>query len=287
MATGKYGGNPPWKGKKGIAGIAATMGPGDSRSSASYSPFSTSLSPNITNYTTAPPRTAPLGYGGIGPLKAMGNATYKFLTETMGMSPSKANIVLQVLSTVTPGVSEAKGLGDIVNLLGSDSGSDPLANPLEEGSGGLSPESIQNMETAGALSRISSGVYNAPGGDSTKSVKGRNAAMRGTHRARVKEQKAYKRAVKNAAMKYDPAYWVESLGIPLEMAEALAADFKSKYSPEYFANIMKEKNMGLGSVMKESWDSFADSRGVPYNIDELMANYEETGELLPGSGGDG
>jgi len=23
--------------------------------------------------------------------------------------------------------------------------------------------------------------------------------------------------------------------------------------------------------MKDDWDSFADSRGVPYNIDELMA----------------
>ncbi len=282
MATGKYGGNPPWKGKKGIAGIAATMGPGDSRSSASYSPFSTSLSPNITNYTTAPPRTAPLGYGGIGPLKAMGNATYKFLTETMGMSPSRANIVLQVLSTVTPGVSEAKGLGDIVNLLGSAPGSDPI-----KGSGGLSPESIQNMETAGVLSRISSGVYNAPGGDSTKTVKGRNAAMRGTQRARVKEQKAYKQKLKRAAMRYDPEFWVSNYGLSPEQASKAAETYKQKYSPEYFANIMKEKNMGLGSVMKESWDSFADSRGVPYNIDELMANYEETGELLPGSGGDG
>jgi hypothetical protein len=191
------------------------------------------------------------------------------------------------------GVGVTKSI-DPGSVAGSQSISEAYGRFIQDllSGGNTSSQTAQRFREAGpstnmALQRMFSGVYNAPGGDSTKSVKGRNAAMRGTQRARVKEQKAYKRAVRNAAMKYDPAYWVESLGIPLEVAEALAADFKSKYSPEYFANKMKEKNMGLGSVMKESWDSFADSRGVPYNIDELMANYEETGELLPGSGGDG
>lgn len=158
------------------------------------------------------------------------------------------------------------------------------------GPGNTSSAAAERFRNAGpsgdmALQRISSGIYNAPGGKG--SGKGAGGLMGETNRAKKKEQRAYKRAVKQAAMKYDPTYWVESLGIPLEMAEALAADFKAKYSPEYFANKMKEKNMGIGSVMKEDWESFADSRGVPYDLDELMARYEETGELLPGSGGGG
>ena len=129
-----------------------------------------------------------------------------------------------------------------------------------------------------ALSMISSGMYKAPGGDtSLRGAKGRNASVRGLMRARRKEQKAYKQAVKNAAMKYDPTYWVTNYGLSPEQAASAAERYKAKYSPEYFANQMKEKNMGLGSVLRESWDSFADSRGVPYNIDELMA----------ASGGDG
>ena len=290
MATGKYGGNPPWKGKKGIAGIAATMGPGDSRSSASYSPFSTNLSPNITNYTTPPPRTAPLGYGGVGPLKGMGNVARNLLLKT-GMSPSQANSVLQALSMFIPGASEAKGLGSVVELVSgllgsesvSESGSSSLTDPnaSSEGSeesgesssgGGLSAEAIQNMETQGQLQRISSGLYNAPGGDtSLMGAKGRNASVRGTMRARRKEQNAYKKAVREAAARYDPAYWVTNYGLSPEQAASAAERYKSKYSPEYFANKMKEKNMGIHSVLKDDWESFADSRGVPYNIDELMA----------------
>jgi len=274
MATGKYGGNPPWKGKKGIAGIAATMGPGDSRSSASYSPFSTNLSPNITNYTTPASRTAPLSYGGAGPLKAMGNAAYKFLTQTMGMSPSKANIVLQVLSTSTPGITQAKLFGNLAEtasgLLGSDSGSDSLTNPLEGSSGGgLSAEAIQNADTQGALQRISSGIYNAPGGKS--SGKGAGGLRGQENRARNEEQKAYNRAVKDAAMKYDPTYWVTNYGLSPEQAATAAEKYKAKYPPEFFADIMDKKNMGISSVLKDDWESFADSRGVPYNIDELMA----------------
>ena len=273
MATGKYGGNPPWKGKKGIAGIAATMGPGDSRSSASYSPFSTNLSPNITNYTTPASRTAPLKYGGVGPLKGMRNAAMNLLLKT-GMSPSQANIVLQFLSTSTPGITQAKLFGKLAEtasgLLGSDSGSDSLTNPLEGSSGGgLSAEAIQNADTQGALQRISSGIYNAPGGKS--SGKGAGGLRGQENRARNEEQKAYNRAVKEAAAKYDPTYWVTNYGLSPEQAASAAERYKSKYSPEYFANKMKEKNMGIHSVLKDDWESFADSRGVPYNIDELMA----------------
>ena len=279
MATGKYGGNPPWKGKKGIAGIAATMGPGDSRFSGSYSPFSTNLPPNITNYTTPPPRTAPLGYGGVGPLKAMGNAARNLLLKT-GMSPSQANSVLQALSMFIPGVSEAKGLGSVAELVsglsGTETGSESAANPWESGEsssgGGLSAEAIQNAETQAQLQRISSGIYNAPGGDtSLMGARGRNTSMRGTMRAKRKEQNAYKKAVREAAMKYDPTYWVTNYGLSPEQAASAAERYKSKYSPEYFANQMKEKNMGIHSVMKDEWESFADSYGVPYNIDELMA----------------
>jgi len=207
----------------------------------------------------------------------MGNAAKKFLIQTMGMTPSQANIALQVLSSITPGVSEAKGLGSVAELasglLGSDSDSDSLTNPLGESSGGgLSAEAIQNMETQGALQRISSGMYKAPGGDtSLMGAKGRNASVRGLMRARRKEQKAYKQAVKNAAMKYDPTYWVTNYGLSPEQAASAAERYKSKYSPEYFANQMKEKNMGVGSVLRESWESFADSYGVPYDLDELMA----------------
>ena len=47
----------------------------------------------------------------------------------------------------------------------SDPFTDPVSSSTETRS--LSPESIKNMETAGALSRISSGIYNAPGGKSS------------------------------------------------------------------------------------------------------------------------
>jgi len=151
------------------------------------------------------------------------------------------------------------------------------------GEGNVSAAAAQRFRDAGpstamALQKIGSGVYTAPGGDtSLRGAKGRNTSMRGLMRARRKEQNAYKRAVKNAAMKYDPTYWVTNYGLSPEQAASAAERYKAKYSPEYFANQMKEKNMGLGSVLRESWDSFADSRGVPYNIDELMA----------ASGGDG
>ena len=289
MATGMYGGNPPWKGKKGIAGIAATMGPGDSRSSASYSPFSTNLSPNITNYTTPPPRTAPLSYGGVGPLKAMGNTAKNLLLKT-GMSPGMVNYVLQVLSAGTPGVSQTKGVGSLLEavsgLLGSESESSSLTDRLagsesgesssESGEsssgGGLSAEAIQNMEMQAALQAMTSGRYRFPGGDtSIKGAKGRNASVRGTNRARQREQRIYKRTKKAAAAKYEPSYWTENYGLTAEQAADAARRYQEKFPPSYFDDIMKNKNMGIHSLIKDDWDSFADSRGVPYNIDELMA----------------
>tara|TARA_R110000851_G_C13008496_1_gene559092 strand:- start:275 stop:1189 length:915 start_codon:yes stop_codon:yes gene_type:complete len=298
MATGMYGGNPPWKGKKGIAGIAATMGPGDSRSSGSYSPFNTNPSPNITNYTTGPPRTAPYSFSGRSPLATSRDAAFSILTK-MGMSPKAATRLLQVLPMVSPtagGISGLQGAKSLIETLGGlfnsavdplpgseTPSSAPLIDPLadnapsgeassESSSGGLSDESIQNWMTQGQLERMSSGIYRAPGGDtSLMGAKGRNAAVRGTNRARQKEQRIYKRTKKAAAAKYEPSYWTENYGLTAEQAADAARRYQEKFPPSYFDDIMKNKNMGIHSVMKDDWDSFADSRGVPYNIDELMA----------------
>ncbi len=221
------------------------------------------------------------GNRGLGGLMQSALNTASTMLNPGGFGPG--NVLMAGANTLT-----GNKFGLLVNLLErlKKSSGDPLANPLADpvGGGRLTPESIKNMETAGALSRISSGIYNAPGGKS--SGKGAGGLMGQLNRARRKEQRAYKQKLKRAAMRYDPEFWVSNYGLSPERASKAAEAYKQKYSPEYFANIMKEKNMGLGSVLRESWDSFADSYGVPYNIDELMANYEETGELLPGSGGD-
>ena len=162
---------------------------------------------------------------------------------------------------------------------GSVAGSQSMGEAIRRFFANLAPgntssaaaERFRNAGPSGdmALQRISSGIYNAPGGKG--SGKGAGGLMGETNRAKKKEQRAYKRAVKQAAMKYDPTYWATNYGLSPEQAASAAERYKSKYSPEYFANKMKEKNMGIGSVMKEDWESFADSYGVPYNIDELMA----------------
>jgi len=145
------------------------------------------------------------------------------------------------------------------------------------GQGNTSSAAAERFRNAGpsgdmALSMIRSGIYNAPGGDtSLRGAKGRNAAVRGTNRARQKEQRIYKRTKKAAAAKYEPSYWTENYGLTAEQAADAARRYQEKFPPSYFDDIMKNKNMGIHSVMKDDWDSFADSRGVPYNIDELMA----------------
>jgi len=171
------------------------------------------------------------------------------------------------------------GIGTMIDP-GSVAGSQSMGEAYKRffagllGQGNTSSAAAERFRNAGpsgdmALQRISSGIYNAPGGKG--SGKGAGGLMGETNRAKKKEQRAYKRAVKQAAMKYDPTYWVTNYGLSPEQAASAAERYKSKYSPEYFTNKMKEKNMGVGSVLRESWESFADSYGVPYDLDELMA----------------
>jgi len=171
------------------------------------------------------------------------------------------------------------GIGTMIDP-GSVAGSQSMGEAYKRffagllGQGNTSSAAAERFRNAGpsgdmALQRISSGIYNAPGGKS--SGKGAGGLRGQENRARKNEQKAYKQAVREAAAKYDPTYWVTNYGLSPEQAASAAERYKSKYSPEYFANKMKEKNMGVGSVLRESWESFADSYGVPYDLDELMA----------------
>jgi len=171
------------------------------------------------------------------------------------------------------------GIGTMIDP-GSVAGSQSMGEAYKRffagllGQGNTSSAAAERFRNAGpsgdmALQRISSGIYNAPGGKS--SGKGAGGLRGQENRARKKEQKAYNRAVKEAAMKYDPTYWVTNYGLSPEQAATAAEKYKAKYPPEFFADIMDKKNMGISSVLKDDWESFADSRGVPYNIDELMA----------------
>jgi len=171
------------------------------------------------------------------------------------------------------------GIGTMIDP-GSVAGSQSMGEAYKRffagllGQGNTSSAAAERFRNAGpsgdmALQRISSGIYNAPGGKS--SGKGAGGLRGQENRARNEEQKAYNRAVKDAAMKYDPTYWVTNYGLSPEQAATAAEKYKAKYPPEFFADIMDKKNMGISSVLKDDWESFADSRGVPYNIDELMA----------------
>lgn len=143
--------------------------------------------------------------------------------------------------------------------------SDPFTDPVSSSTEtrGLSPESIKNMETAGALSRISSGIYNAPGGKSSGKGAGGIQGIYG--RMIRKEDRKLKRLIDRYA--------------------------DTPFAQTVMNFVNRKKEQGFGSGAYDAFDrvaasppvSYASSTGVPRNLlnfKEMKEYYKKHGTFM-------
>ena len=142
---------------------------------------------------------------------------------------------------------------------------DPFTDPVSSSTEtrGLSPESIKNMETAGALSRISSGIYNAPGG------KGGGKGAGGL-------QGIYGRMIRKEDRKLN------------RLIDRFA---NTPFAQTVMNFVNRKKGQGFGSGAYNAFDrvaasppvSYASSTGVPrdlLNFKELKEYYKKHGTFM-------
>jgi len=165
------------------------------------------------------------------------------------------------------GFGVVKYLAELANKNRSSSASlfDPNADLVSSSTEtrGLTPESIKNMETAGALSRISSGIYNAPGG------KGGGKGAGGL-------QGIYGRMIRKEDRKLN------------RLIDRFA---NTPFAQTVMNFVNRKKEQGFGSGAYNAFDrvaasppvSYASSTGVPrdlLNFKELKEYYKKHGTFM-------
>tara|TARA_R100000084_G_C4613838_1_gene129574 strand:- start:160 stop:924 length:765 start_codon:yes stop_codon:yes gene_type:complete len=157
----------------------------------------------------------------------------------------------------------------LAELANRNQSSNPLSDPFTDTvsssteTRGLSPESIKNMETAGALSRISSGIYNAPGGKGGGKGAG---GLQGIYQRKIrKENRKLNRLIDRFA--------------------------DTPFAQTVMNFVNRKKEQGFGSGAYNAFDrvaasppvSYASSTGVPKNLlnfKEMKEYYKKHGTFM-------
>ena len=157
----------------------------------------------------------------------------------------------------------------LAELANRNRSSNPLSDPFTDTASsstetrGLSPESIKNMETAGALSRISSGIYNAPGGKGGGKGAG---GLQGIYQRKIrKENRKLNRLIDRFA--------------------------DTPFAQTVMNFVNRKKEQGFGSGAYDAFDrvaasppvSYASSTGVPRNLlnfKEMKEYYKKHGTFM-------
>ena len=177
-----------------------------------------------------------------------------------------------------PGTGEAA----LPSNYGGFPGSLPGGNPYA----GLTPQAIQAAQARAAMSRISSGIYNAPGGKG--GGKGAGGGYGQMQRAKKKETKRMQQMMRQVATKTNAQTYMDQGFSEAEAAEIAGAHAEMYGTPNMVREYFASKNMGPTSVYGtmdelraagvDARPSVATSYGMPKNWeDEIFPYYEKHG----------